>query len=125
MQGMSVFERCIQAAKDYGEDLFPADCMEILKDHYGNRLDYMKPETIHSKLKNLMDVIDHDTDEREFQDIVLSYIETHERKEMLSFQNTDIHSVADDAQMIKRVLAREDIIVEIRGIKLEPVNFSV
>ena len=121
---MRVFDKCIQEAKSYGENLFPSDCMDILINNYGKRLDYMEPERIYKKLNDLMDVKEHTTEEQEFADIILPYIKLHERKHMLSFQDTDMQSVIDAALLIQKVLEKEDIIIKIHEVKF-PNQFLI
>lgn len=50
---MTIWEKCIEDAVR-NEDLFPVDCLEILKNNYAGRLEVMKPKTIIKKICDLM-----------------------------------------------------------------------
>ena len=51
------FGRCLQRAKDLEEDLFPWDCVEIMEQEYGERMENMNPQTIRNKVTDMMGVI--------------------------------------------------------------------
>jgi hypothetical protein len=63
----TLFKKARARAMTLEGDIFPADCIEILKDVYGARLDRISPEIIYNMILTLMDTPDPD-------DIVLKYI---------------------------------------------------
>jgi hypothetical protein len=59
-----LFKHCKHTAFLLYENLMPVDCLNILIDNYGIRLDLMKPSTIVSMIHEMMmtstDVVDDD-----------------------------------------------------------------
>ena len=49
----AIMTACHEDARINGDELFFHGCLEILKKHYGYRLDYMKLETIEKKIADL------------------------------------------------------------------------
>ena len=64
---------CINQAKQMGDNLFPVDCLEILKNNYKGRLEIMNPKTIFNKICNLMSVLG-DPDIHEIENVVDDYL---------------------------------------------------
>lgn len=76
MKRMSqTFWKCNNEAKEMGDDLFPWDCLDILKKNYGKRLEIMKPQTICEFIYSLMQVLVDDPDQNEIIEEVNKYIE--------------------------------------------------
>jgi hypothetical protein len=59
-----LFKHCKHLAFLLNENLMPVDCLNILIENYGVRLDYMKPSTIvrmiHEMMMTSTDVVDDD-----------------------------------------------------------------
>ena len=71
---LKIWDKCIQDAKDMGVNLFPVDCIDILKDNYKRRLEYMRPQTIFTKIRDLMGVEVSDPDNNEIIEVINDYI---------------------------------------------------
>ena len=56
----TLFKKARARAMTFEGDVFPSDCIEILKDVYGPRLDRINPETIYKMILTLMDIPDPD-----------------------------------------------------------------
>lgn len=70
------FLKCNYEAKKMGDELFPWDCLDILKKNYGKRLEWMKPKTIAEFIYCLMQVLVDDPDSNEIIEVVNNYIES-------------------------------------------------
>lgn len=64
----------LQDAMKFGENLMVNDCIDILKERYGKRLEIMKPITIFKKVKHMMGLIESDPDESYIIERVNDYI---------------------------------------------------
>ena len=71
---MDIMGICIDEAKQLNDNLFPADCLDILKSNYGNRLEIMKPITIMNKVYRLMNVLTDNTESQQIIDVVNDYL---------------------------------------------------
>lgn len=76
MKESAIFMRCRKEAMP-NEGLMPADCIQILENNYGKRLERIKPKTIHSMVESLMrlatDCIDHEQIEETVQQYCNSF----------------------------------------------------
>jgi hypothetical protein len=62
----TLFQKARARAMTFEGDIFPSDCIEILKDVYGARLDRINPETIYKMILTLMDTPDPDEVENKY-----------------------------------------------------------
>jgi hypothetical protein len=62
----TLFQKARARAMTFEGDIFPSDCIEILKDVYGARLDRINPETIYKMILTLMDTPDPDELDRKY-----------------------------------------------------------
>lgn len=74
MNSSAIFNKCrFQALPN--QDLMPWDCMDILLENYGeNRMGNMKPTTIYTMVKNLMQLVESDPDKQEIIDTVNAWL---------------------------------------------------
>lgn len=70
----TLFQKARAKAMTFEGDIFPSDCIEILKDVYGARLDRINPETIYKMIATLMDVEPDDVDGRYITEAVNDFI---------------------------------------------------
>jgi hypothetical protein len=70
----AMFDRCIRKAINIGDDLFPCDCMEILKDEYKGRLDIMLPNTLIKMVNDLMHTLTDADYNKEATEVVYDFI---------------------------------------------------
>ena len=70
---MSILKKCIYQAKQLEDDLFPVDCLEILKTNYGRRLELMNPGTIHRFINDLMSTL-AEVDQEQIVEVVNDYL---------------------------------------------------
>jgi len=69
----NTFLKCKHEAFIINENLFPVDCIDILKSNYGERLESMKPDTIFDMVWDMMATAG-DPDQEQIIEIVNDYI---------------------------------------------------
>jgi len=69
----TTFLKCKNEAFIMNENLFPIDCLEILKKNYGERLESMKPHTIFDMVWDMM-ATTCDPDQEQIIEVVNDYI---------------------------------------------------
>ena len=70
---MTLLKKCIYQAKQLEDDLFPVDCLEILKTNYGRRLELMNPVTIIGFINDLMNTLT-EVEQEQIVEVVNDYL---------------------------------------------------
>ena len=69
------FYKCISIANErYGEELMYNECLDVLYEVYGKRLENMKPYTIAKKMRDLMGIAISDPDMEVINETIQDWI---------------------------------------------------
>jgi len=72
--GKTFFMAFAIAEERFGINLMPPECLNILEEVYGKRLEKMKPKTIFEKVKLMMQTVDSNPDDEGILDAVEYYL---------------------------------------------------
>jgi hypothetical protein len=74
MQGETFVKACEIAEDRHGENLMPDDCVVILEECYGKKMERMKPKTIYEKVYHMLLQATDSPDEEGIMDSVKYYM---------------------------------------------------